>query len=154
MRRSLHNFWPRAERRIYDEPKLLVAHGLAEARTGFTGRRPRTIYAITPAGRTALRAWLSRPGAGPSLEFEALLKVFLADQGDKQALVANLGAIRAWAEEEHRGGIELVEDYLATGGPFPDRLHIIAVMVRFLAYLRLARDQLAAAPVPRTDAER
>lgn len=134
MQRSLRNFWPRAERRIYDEPKLLVAHGLAQARTEYTGRRPRTIYAITPAGRAALRAWLAEPGAGPSLEFEALLKVFLADQSDKQALLANLRSIRAWAEEEHRRGIQLVEDYLQTGGPFPGRLHIIAVMVRFLGF--------------------
>jgi PadR family transcriptional regulator AphA len=132
MQRSLRNFWPRAERRIYDEPKLLVAHGLATARTEHTGRRPRTVYAITPEGRAALRAWLAQPGAGPTLEFEALLKVFLADQGDKQALLANLRAVRAWAEEEHRRGAQLVRDYLQTGGPFPDRLHLIALMVRFL----------------------
>jgi PadR family transcriptional regulator, regulatory protein AphA len=134
MQRSLHNFWPRAERRIYDEPKLLVAHGLAQARTEYTGRRPRTVYAITPEGRAALRAWLAQPGAGPSLEFEALLKVFLADHGSKQALLANLRGIQAWAEQEHRQGIQLVRDYLQTGGPFPDRLHIIALMVRFLGF--------------------
>jgi DNA-binding PadR family transcriptional regulator len=134
MQRSLRNFWPRAERRIYDEPKLLVAHGLAQARTEHTGRRPRTIYAITLKGRAALRAWLAQPGAGPSLEFEALLKVFLADQGDKQALLANLRGIRTWAEEEHRRGIQLVRDYLQTGGPFPDRLHLIALIVRFLGF--------------------
>ena len=134
MRRSLRNFWPRAERRIYDEPKLLVAHGWAHARTEYTGRRPRTVYRITPKGRAALRAWLAQPGGAPSLEFEALLKVFLADQADKQALLANLRAIQAWAEDEHRQGIELVRDYLETGGPFPDRLHLIALMVRFLGF--------------------
>jgi DNA-binding PadR family transcriptional regulator len=134
MQRSLRNFWPRAERRIYDEPKVLVAHGLAQARTEYTGRRPRTVYAITPEGRAALRAWLAQPGAGPSLEFEALLKVFLADQGDKQALLANLRGIKAWAADEHRRGIALVGDYLQTGGPFPDRLHIIALIVRFLGF--------------------
>jgi PadR family transcriptional regulator, regulatory protein AphA len=134
MQRSLRNFWPRAERRIYDEPKLLVAKGLAQARTGYTGRRPRTVYAITEAGRAALRAWLASPGAGPSLEFEALLKVFLADQGDKEALLANLRAIRAWAVDEHRRGIALVRDYLQTGGPFPERLHLITLMVRFLGF--------------------
>jgi len=134
MQRSLHNFWPRAERRIYDEPKLLVAHGLAKARTEHTGRRPRTVYAITPKGRAALRAWLAQPGAGPSLEFEALLKVFLADRGSKEALLANIRGVQAWAEQEHRRGIQLVRDYLQTGGPFPDRLHIIALMVRFLGF--------------------
>jgi DNA-binding PadR family transcriptional regulator len=134
MQRSLRNFWPRAERRIYDEPKLLVAHELARARTEYTGRRPRTVYAITPQGREALRAWLARPGAGPSLEFEGLLKVFLADQGSKEALLANLRAIQTWAADEHRRGIALVRDYLQTGGPFPERLHLIALMVRFLGF--------------------
>lgn len=134
MRRSLRNFWPRAERRIYDEPKLLVVHGLAQARTEYTGRRPRTIYSITRKGRAVLRTWLARPGAGPSLEFEALLKVFLADHGSKEALLANIRGIQAWAEDEHRQGIQLVRDYLQTGGPFPDRLHIIALMVRFLGF--------------------
>jgi PadR family transcriptional regulator AphA len=66
------------------------------------------------------------------LEFEALLKVFLADQGDKRALLANLRAVRAWAADEHRQGVELVRDYLETGGPFPERLHIIVLMVGFL----------------------
>jgi DNA-binding PadR family transcriptional regulator len=138
MRRSLSNFWPRAERRIYEEPKLLVAHGLAVARTEYTGRRPRTVYAITPKGRAALRAWLATPGAGPSLEFEALLKVFLADHGDKEALLANVRAIRAWAEAELREGVEIVRDYLQTGGPYPERLHIITLMIRFLGHQRAA----------------
>jgi len=132
MQRSMRNFWPRAERRIYDEPKALVAHGLATAETQHTGRRPSTVYSITPAGRSALHAWLARPGAGPVLEWDALLKVFLADHGSKEALLANIRAMREWAEAEHRDGTQLVHDYLATGGPFPERLHIIALMIRFL----------------------
>ncbi len=31
VQRSLHWFWPRAERKLYDEPKRLVADGLATA---------------------------------------------------------------------------------------------------------------------------
>lgn len=134
MERSVRNFWPRAERGIYDEPKLLVRHGLARARAAYTGRRRATIYSITPKGRRALRAWLDEPGATPSLECEALLKVFLADHGSKQAMLANIRAIKAWAETEHRQGIEFVSDYATAGGPFPERLHVIAVMVRFLGY--------------------
>src|SRR6476620_9183008 len=56
--RSLHWFWPRAERKLYDEPKVLVADGLATASKSFTGERPRTVYEITDAGRAALTAWL------------------------------------------------------------------------------------------------
>ena len=61
VQRSLGWFWPRAERKLYDEPKHLVAAGLATATAQQTGRRPRTMYAITAAGRKALRSWLGEP---------------------------------------------------------------------------------------------
>jgi DNA-binding PadR family transcriptional regulator len=56
--RSLGWFWPRAERKLYDEPKRLVAAGLATATREMTGARPRTIYVATARGRKALRRWL------------------------------------------------------------------------------------------------
>jgi PadR family transcriptional regulator AphA len=40
---SLHNFWPRAERKLYEEPRKLVARGLAEMSRETVGRRPRTV---------------------------------------------------------------------------------------------------------------
>ena len=61
MERSLGWIWPRAVSRLYEEPKKLVAAGLADSRPGATGRRPSTVYSITPAGRQALGAWLSEP---------------------------------------------------------------------------------------------
>jgi len=51
MRRNVHFFFPRAESQIYEEPKRLVALGLATATQEANGRRPRTVYAITEAGR-------------------------------------------------------------------------------------------------------
>src|SRR5207245_995140 len=53
VRRSLHFCWPRAETRLYQEPKNLVEHGLVKATTTVNGRRPRTEYAITAKGRKA-----------------------------------------------------------------------------------------------------
>ena len=73
MQRTLHYFWPRAESQLYDEPKNLVAHGLASAEKTFVGRRPRTTYTISPAGQQALSAWLATPSAGPLLESEAIV---------------------------------------------------------------------------------
>lgn len=63
VQRSLNWFWPRAERKIYDEPKTLAARGLAAASKEFTGQRPRTVYDITSQGREALRGWLDEPSA-------------------------------------------------------------------------------------------
>lgn len=76
MDRSLKHFWPRAQSRIYEEPKRLAALGLVKATADAVGRRPRTVYSITAKGRRALAAWLTEPGEGPVVEFEALLKVF------------------------------------------------------------------------------
>src|SRR5579884_104645 len=81
MERSLGRVWPRAQSKIYEEPKKLVAHGLAGAATERVGQRPRTVYAITPEGRRALAAWLAEPGEGTVLEFEGLLQVFFAENG-------------------------------------------------------------------------
>ena len=58
MDRGLASFWPRARSNLYAEPKRLVALGLATATTQQVGRRPRTVYRITPKGRRALKAWL------------------------------------------------------------------------------------------------
>src|SRR5262245_33715324 len=55
VQRSLGWFWPRAERKLYDEPKRLVERGLATATSEATGKRPRTVYAITAEGRKALK---------------------------------------------------------------------------------------------------
>ena len=45
MERTLYRVWPRARSRLYDEPKKLVAHGLAEARKESVGRRPASVIA-------------------------------------------------------------------------------------------------------------
>jgi DNA-binding PadR family transcriptional regulator len=40
MEGSLRNFWPRAERKLYEEPRKLVAHQLATVQHGTVGKRP------------------------------------------------------------------------------------------------------------------
>lgn len=93
VRRSLGWFWPRAERKLYDDPKRLVSAGLATATEEFTGKRRRTVYAITAVGREELAAWLRTPSAEPSWENEALVKVFFADGGDLVSLRGTLTEI-------------------------------------------------------------
>jgi DNA-binding PadR family transcriptional regulator len=133
MERSLRNFWPRAQSKLYEEPKNLVAHGLATARREKVGARQRTVYAITPEGREALRRWLREPGAPPVLEYEAILKVFFGDQGSKEDLLAQVRSIKTWAEGERERGMSFLREYATTGGPFPERLQVISLMVPFLA---------------------
>src|SRR5688572_25609709 len=72
MDRGMNRWWPRARSKLYEEPKKLVAHGLARATRDSVGRRPRTVYTITPAGRRAMAEWLATPAAPPALECEPL----------------------------------------------------------------------------------
>src|SRR6266496_2453426 len=53
--------WPRAESAIYREVKRLAAMELVTAKREYVGKRPRTLYSITEAGRQTLREWLATP---------------------------------------------------------------------------------------------
>lgn len=131
MDRSLRPLWPRARSHLFNEPKKLVAHGLAVAAEEMVGRRPRTVYTITPAGLRALRQWLGTPGEGPVLEFEQLLKVFFVDHGTKSDAVQAVANIRAWAQERTQENIAVARAYLADTGPFPERAAVLCVVGRF-----------------------
>jgi DNA-binding PadR family transcriptional regulator len=127
MNRSVGDMWPRAASVVYEEPKRLVAMGFATAQATATGKRASTTYGITAKGRRALHRWLEQPGAGPVTEFEGLLKVAFADQGSIEGLRANLRAIREFAEADVADAERRFREYAETGGPFPDRLPIIAL---------------------------
>src|SRR5215475_9344566 len=132
MDRSLGRVWPRAASKLYEEPKKLVAHGLARSSTEQNGRRARTVYEITAEGRDALRDWLAEPGEGPELEFEQLLKVFFADNGTKADTLATLAATQDWARDRCRESLAIGEQYARQHGPFPQRLAVLQLSSRFL----------------------
>jgi PadR family transcriptional regulator, regulatory protein AphA len=130
--RGLRHVWPRAEGRIYDEPRLLAGHGLAAARQEYTGRRPRTVYSITPEGRRALQRWVAEPGAGPVLEYEALLKVAFAARGTKAGLLGHLDAISGHAAARLATGRTRAEEYANALVPLPEHLAVNGLMWSFL----------------------
>ena len=129
---SLRPLWPRARSNLFNEPKKLVVHGLAAATEETVGRRPRTVYTITTAGRRALRQWLGTPGEGPVLEFEQLLKVFFADQGTKTNALKAVATIKGWARDRNAENIAVARSYVGGTGPFPDRAAVLSVVGRFL----------------------
>jgi PadR family transcriptional regulator AphA len=131
VQRSLGWFWPRAERKLYDEPKRLVAAGLATAKPEMTGARPRTIYAATARGRKALRRWLDEPPAPPTLEFEGMVKVFFADGGTLEQLRATLMSIAENAEARLTELEAKVEENASGDVPFPQRLPLNTIGLRF-----------------------
>jgi DNA-binding PadR family transcriptional regulator len=133
MGRSLGRLWPRAESKIYEEPRKLVAAGLARASTGSVGRRPRTTYSITAKGRRALAAWLAEPGASPpSLESEHLLKLFFAEHGTTRDAIATVEALRDWALLQRSVHLQFARDYLSGQGQFQERFAVNSLTGRFL----------------------
>jgi DNA-binding PadR family transcriptional regulator len=132
MRRNLRFFWPRAEARIYAEAKRLADAGLASATRGRTGRRPRTVYAITAAGRRELRAWLGTPSEPVSLEHGPLLRVFLGREGGPDELRAAIAAAREQAEAMLAVGTPLGREYLERRHPQQDEVHLRALTFDYL----------------------
>jgi PadR family transcriptional regulator, regulatory protein AphA len=101
---TIENFWPVPHTTAYQEPARLAAGGYLSARQEKGGRRRRR-YALTDAGREALRAWADDPAAAPpQLRDEMLLKIFAG--ADPEPLVA---ARLEW----YRRKAEELESYLA-----------------------------------------
>jgi len=73
---SVENFWPVPHTTAYQEPARLESGGYLSSRQEKGGRRRRR-YALTDAGRKALREWADEPEAAPpQLRDELLLKIF------------------------------------------------------------------------------
>jgi PadR family transcriptional regulator AphA len=133
MKRTVGEYWPRAERGIYDEPKNLVAHRLATATDVAQGRRVRTVYTITDSGRAALRGWLAQPSSPPQFESETVLRIAFAEHGDRADALRTLADLREHARERSRYIAGIARDYVEGQGPYPERLHVIAVVMRLFA---------------------
>lgn len=132
MDRSVGRVWPRTQSKLFEEPKKLVAHGYATAREESVGRRPRTVYTITPAGRRALATWLSEPGEGPALEFEGLVKLIFAEHGSRESALATIARVREWAAEVNVGNIEAAERFFEGHGRYGERRATSLLLGAFL----------------------
>jgi DNA-binding PadR family transcriptional regulator len=130
MDHTLRFVWPRAVSKLYEAPKLLVERRLATARRERVGRRPRTVYAITPEGREAVAAWLGSPPAEIALEAEPIVRVWFAHLGSRQDLINSIETVRTQAEAALRHGVELG---LARLENMPaERGHVAALLFKFL----------------------
>jgi PadR family transcriptional regulator AphA len=156
VQRSLRWFWPRADRAVYDVPKRLVAAGFATASKERTGRRPRTVYAITDEGRAGLREWLRERSAPPSYESEAELRIFFADAGSTADLLAVIDTVEHQAEARLRAIGALAAEQARGETPYPRRLGLNVVglrgqvsrLLQTLAWARWAREEVADWPAP------
>lgn len=140
MRRSLDRIWPRVESGLYEEPKKLVAAGFATATPQQVGRRARTEYRITAAGRDAMRDWLADESlSGSSFQSAPVLQVYFGNLGTKEAMLSAIERVRQDAEDELRHWIRTAGEYGEGQGRFPGRIHINAVFLRLLWPLAVTR---------------
>lgn len=153
VRRSLRFIWATSEGHLYREQKKLVTLGWAKATTEPVGRRTRQRYAITRAGRAALRRWLATEPEEPHLQIEGILRAFYADSGSPESLAASMRSTALSAREMLAELHGYVADYLADGGAmsmlegttsardfqdremFPERLHAVAVALDVITQL-------------------
>lgn len=154
MKRSVGLVWPRAQSNIYADLKTLAERGFAVATDESTGKRPRTVYRLSPKGKRELKKWLESPGSEPSFECEALVKLAFAPATTKDATLIQIEVMRSHAAQRLVMGRMVAEQYLEGAGLMNERLHISAIMWRFLweqataieTWAEWARDEVAAWP--------
>jgi len=127
--------WPRAESAIYREVKRLAAKGLAMAKREYVGKRPRTVYSITEAGRETLREWLGTPVSPFAMDFEAMIRLFIAPLGTKEQIVATLEQVRSDAQDMLHFGGAVRQEFLEGRAALQDQVYIRALAVDFFVSL-------------------
>jgi DNA-binding PadR family transcriptional regulator len=127
--------WPRAESAIYREVKRLAAMGLLAAKREYVGKRPRTVYSITEAGRQILREWLDTPVSPFAMDFEAMIRLFIAPLGTKEQIVATLEQVRTDAQDMLRFGGAVKQEFVDGRAALQDQVYIRALAVDFFVSL-------------------
>jgi PadR family transcriptional regulator, regulatory protein AphA len=127
--------WPRAESAIYREVKRLSSIGLLSGRRDYVGKRARTVYSITDEGREALRTWLDTPVSPFAMDFEAMIRLFIAPLGTKEQIVTTLKQVRGDAQEMLAFGGAVKQEFLDGIAITQDQVYIRALAVDFFISL-------------------
>lgn len=129
--------WPRAESAIYREVKRLAGMGLLASEKEYTGKRSRTIYSITDDGKDVLRGWLGTPISPFSVEFEAMLRLFIAPLGTKDDILGTLKQVRVDTQEMLRFCGEVKQEFLDGINVTQDQVYLRALAVDYFISLLL-----------------
>jgi DNA-binding PadR family transcriptional regulator len=130
--RGVEQLWPRADRQRYNILKRLLAAGLVTSRAEQSGKRGRTVYAITDAGREELATWLATDTRPAALEFEGMVRVLVSDQGSIGDLRRTLETMREQASTARALFARYAMHISETGGTFPERRHLFALSNTFM----------------------
>lgn len=119
------NLFARRPSASYDEPRRLIAQGFVTAEKVWQGRRPRTVYTVTDAGRRALGRWLARPSLPPVINIEALLKVLFAHTAGPGDPLRAVEDVAAWCRDRFALGESVLAEYQAGSGRFQDESRLV-----------------------------
>ena len=111
---TTNNFWRESFGQIYPALKQLADEGrVAKRSAGPDSRAGRVVYAITPAGRRELRAWLKEPHVPEVPRVELLLKLFFGPEVSTEVSLAHIARER----QDRLEGLEVmrgIEAWLRT----------------------------------------
>jgi PadR family transcriptional regulator AphA len=133
MRAQAGLYWAASESHWYSEPKRLQRLGYLRSRKLPGQTTPRTQYELTPAGRTALRAWLKQPSALPRIQTEAVVRLLASDLGTEADVLDSLANLDAEIESSKA----LLAEALERAAALPHRERYLRLVHR-LGELQLA----------------
>jgi DNA-binding PadR family transcriptional regulator len=113
MRQQGGLYWSAAESQWYAEPKRLECLGYLRSRKEPGRTTERTHYELTPAGKSALRAWAAEPSGLPRIQNEAIVRVLAGDIVGDEALRTSLAALRDEIAAQ-RSRFEVADDIAGT----------------------------------------
>ena len=119
---SIRHFWPADQSQIYRTLGRLTEQGWAEVEVVEQTDRPdRKVYSITPAGREALRSWLSSALPREEARSAALIQVFFAGQLSDEEILAKFEeatkAMRLLLDRYQHVPQEIEEYVMTIGSP-------------------------------------
>jgi PadR family transcriptional regulator AphA len=123
--------WPAAESAIYRELKRLAKMGLIVGTKEYTGKRARTVYSISDTGTETLREWLGTTVSPFSMDFEAMLRVFVAPLGTKEELIGTLEQVLADANDMLAFASKVKQEFIDGINVTQDQVYIRAIAVDF-----------------------
>ncbi|MEU8134706.1 hypothetical protein [Streptodolium elevatio] len=115
---------------MYEEPKRLVADGLADARKEYHRQAPADRVRRHRGGPDRPARLARARARDPDRREGDLLRVALRDQGELGDMRWTLARMRADAADWVGQSRARADEYAATGGPHPERLPVITLVTR------------------------
>jgi DNA-binding PadR family transcriptional regulator len=109
--------------------------GLIRGKKEYVGKRARTVYSITAEGLEELRAWLGTPVSPFAMDFEAMIRLFVAPLGTNEQLISVLRQVRTDTQEMLRFGGAVKQEFLEGIAATQDQVYIRALAVDFFISL-------------------